>query len=225
MDHTEARRLMASERYVLGELAGRQQDEFEEHYFDCRECAQDVRLAVTFVDGARAVLRDEPPPRPSRALKVLKTVRGWFWPAPAGLLAATSALLLLMVYQQLEAPPPPEVDAVQPVSLHFLPVARSGTGTTVALPEGHRFLGVTLSASWKEALPRYRVQVQDPQGAVQLSMVVPAPAEGEELKLLLPARPLKPGDYVLVIGSDDLQAAPEAGELARYSFTLEHLHR
>lgn len=218
---------MASERYVLGELDGRQQEEFEDHFFACRECAQDVRLAVSFVDGARAVLRDSPPPRPSPAAKALRVLRELFWPAPAGLMAATASLLLMVGYQRLRAPAgQPEADMAQPVSLHFLPVARSGAGTPVPLPDGHRFLGVTLSASWEQALPRYRIQLLDRDRAERLSAVVPAPAEGEELKLLLPAAGLVPGDYVLVVSGDHPHdGSAGAGELARYLFTLERVQR
>ncbi len=57
MDHNEAVRLRAVEKYVLGELAPSQRDEFEAHYFDCQECAQDVKAVAEFVDNVRAVLR------------------------------------------------------------------------------------------------------------------------------------------------------------------------
>ncbi len=57
MDHNEALRLHAVEKYVLGELPPSLRDEFEEHLFECQECAQDVKAAAEFVDNVRAVLR------------------------------------------------------------------------------------------------------------------------------------------------------------------------
>ena len=57
MDHNEALRLHAVEKYVLGELPPSLRDEFEEHFFECQECALDVRAAAEFVDNVRAVLR------------------------------------------------------------------------------------------------------------------------------------------------------------------------
>ena len=57
MDHNKAVRLLALERYVLGELPPPLRDEFEAHYFECEECAEDVRAAAEFVDNVRAVLR------------------------------------------------------------------------------------------------------------------------------------------------------------------------
>ncbi len=57
MDHNEALRLHAVEKYVLGELPPSLRDEFEEHFFECQECALDVNAAAEFVDNVRAVLR------------------------------------------------------------------------------------------------------------------------------------------------------------------------
>ncbi|PYU53470.1 MAG: hypothetical protein DMG48_01380 [Acidobacteria bacterium] len=46
MDHNEALRLHAVEKYVLGELPPSLRDEFEQHFFECQECALDVRAAA-----------------------------------------------------------------------------------------------------------------------------------------------------------------------------------
>ena len=53
MDHGDAVRLKATERYLLNELEPDQLDQFEEHLFDCHECALDVRAAAMFVSKAR----------------------------------------------------------------------------------------------------------------------------------------------------------------------------
>jgi len=42
MDHETAVKTGATERYLLGELTGEDRDRFEEHYFMCPECAEDV---------------------------------------------------------------------------------------------------------------------------------------------------------------------------------------
>ena len=42
MEHTEAVQLRAAERYVLGELAGDLRAQYEDHYFGCAECAEDL---------------------------------------------------------------------------------------------------------------------------------------------------------------------------------------
>jgi len=59
MDHNDAIQLQAAVKYVLGELSQVQRDEYEEHYFDCAECAVDIKALATFADTAREVLRQE----------------------------------------------------------------------------------------------------------------------------------------------------------------------
>ena len=49
MDHGDAVRLKATERYLLNELDPEQLDQFEEHLFDCPDCALDVRAAAMLV--------------------------------------------------------------------------------------------------------------------------------------------------------------------------------
>src|SRR5580704_6256623 len=56
MNHQDALEEMAVERYLLGELSGTSLDRFEEHLFDCPECAMDVKAGATFIDAARTEL-------------------------------------------------------------------------------------------------------------------------------------------------------------------------
>ena len=58
MDHREAQDTKASERYLLGELSELERFAFEEHYFECRECAEDVRAGAAMARGIRALARE-----------------------------------------------------------------------------------------------------------------------------------------------------------------------
>ena len=85
MDHIEAVRLQAAVKYVLGELPQAERDSFEEHYFDCAECAVDMQAAAVFAENARNVLRQEArdadvraaAPAGSRWLAWLASASGW----------------------------------------------------------------------------------------------------------------------------------------------------
>ena len=57
MDHDEAVRLRAVVKYVLGELPETERDSFEEHYFDCGECALDE--CKTFANLAKSIAGDK----------------------------------------------------------------------------------------------------------------------------------------------------------------------
>jgi len=59
MDHNDAVRLQAAEKYVLASFPGLR-DEYEEHFFDCAECAVDLKAAAAFVDvTAKSACRPE----------------------------------------------------------------------------------------------------------------------------------------------------------------------
>lgn len=55
MDHTEAVRKLAVEQYLLGELSGRELEEFEEHFFGCPECVEALEIGTGFMKDARGV--------------------------------------------------------------------------------------------------------------------------------------------------------------------------
>ena len=43
MDHTQAISEKMTEKYLLDELTPQLRENFEEHFFDCLECARDVK--------------------------------------------------------------------------------------------------------------------------------------------------------------------------------------
>ena len=61
MDHQSALDRNLTERYILGELAAAESAEFEEHFFECEACAEDVRQAARFAANVKALLRDSKP--------------------------------------------------------------------------------------------------------------------------------------------------------------------
>src|SRR5260370_32295404 len=97
MNHQEALREMAVERYLLGELSGASLDSFEEHLFECSECAMDVKSGVTFIDVARTELSA---PR-KVAVPRLEGARRWTsWLTSPWILApALAACLLILAFQ------------------------------------------------------------------------------------------------------------------------------
>ena len=49
MSHDEAVRCFAAEQYLLEELTPELREEFEQHLFDCHECAIDLRAGAAFL--------------------------------------------------------------------------------------------------------------------------------------------------------------------------------
>lgn len=56
MGHDEAVRILATERYLLGELGRELRQQFEAHLFDCEQCTFDVWVATTFLAHAKTIL-------------------------------------------------------------------------------------------------------------------------------------------------------------------------
>ena len=83
MDHSEAVGLKATERYLLHELSPEQLEQFEEHLFDCQDCAIDLRAAAMFLEQTKNILCQ--PQKKAVAVKAeVSAGRSWFaWLRPA----------------------------------------------------------------------------------------------------------------------------------------------
>ena len=53
MNHKDAIQESSIERYILGELNGAARERFEDHLFDCKECADDLKAGVVFLEASR----------------------------------------------------------------------------------------------------------------------------------------------------------------------------
>src|SRR5690349_23110858 len=100
MNHQQAVTKHAAERYLLEELSPEERAGFEEHYFGCVECADEVRTAFKFADNLKAVgerpieVAVRSPERP------LKTRAFWQWLRPVFAAPALAVLLLAVTLYQ-----------------------------------------------------------------------------------------------------------------------------
>ena len=78
MEHHKALATKASERYLLGEMSEPERFEFEAHYFDCAECAEDVRTGAALARGIRAVCAEDARLRPQTSVVAESARAGWF---------------------------------------------------------------------------------------------------------------------------------------------------
>lgn len=229
MDHQQAQETEAVERYLLGELDSASRDAFEEHFFSCADCADDVRATARFLDDARGLLAGEPAAVPARKAKPVEQShwRGWFWPMPVGALAASAALLVVVGYQAAIVEPrlkqeATRAESIQAVPWTFLSVSRAAP-QVVAVSRRQRQLGLTLSRSAAASFTHYRCSLSSKDGPAVLSSVVAAPPSGEELQLLLPLARLRPSDYVLSVSGMASETADATDpQVTQYHFTLRY---
>ncbi|MFN7995092.1 MAG: zf-HC2 domain-containing protein [Bryobacteraceae bacterium] len=125
MEHDEAKRARFAERYVARELPPTEVDAFEEHYFQCRECAEEVRLEQTFAANVREASRRERVTE--RQPGFWTSLTGWFAVHPGLTLSlAANALLLLGLGYLLSVRPSVSGDQARFMPAYFAaPPARS----------------------------------------------------------------------------------------------------
>jgi len=56
MTHLEAVKGRLAEGYLLGDLSMEQLEEYEEHYFGCPVCAEEVKLGAVFLANVKGIL-------------------------------------------------------------------------------------------------------------------------------------------------------------------------
>lgn len=230
MDHEEMARRGTVEEYLLGGLDAGERAAFEEHFFDCPECAADVRAGATFLATARPLLGEGGSDEPVSPRGLAGPARRTGLRGQRAFLAAVSSLaavLCLAVYQGLVAIPRLQrevesLDALRAVPSYFLTVARSEAPTIAVLP-GDRHVVLTLSQSWDRPFPAYRCLLQDAAGRVLIEETVTSRSATSELELLLPVGRLASGSYALLVEGVETSPAPKGGgtPVARYQFQLE----
>lgn len=97
MNHDQAIREQAVERYLLGELAEDARARFEEHFFDCTICASELKTGALFVDALRADRQSAVSTAPDLRI-VPKRTTPWLRP---WLVPALAASLLVVAYQNI----------------------------------------------------------------------------------------------------------------------------
>ena len=99
MTHADAVRTLATERYLLDEMSEIERFAFEEHFFDCFECADDVRTGSMMRRAVRAGLLPDAP-REQNVVPLQSRRRRWN-PAVVAPWAAAAMLALAVGYQSL----------------------------------------------------------------------------------------------------------------------------
>jgi hypothetical protein len=230
MDHNEAIQLQAAVKYVLGELSPVQREGYEEHYFDCAECAVDLKALATFADTTREVLRQEKSAQFVAAAAPASS--GWFrWFQPIVAIPAFAALLLIIAFQNTVTIPQAREEATSGAAQLFV----SSRSPKMALTRGGDDIA-KYSVRPNESLPlkfdftpstladAYVCQLQDESGRSLLQLRVPGSFANKELNLVIPANRVKPGKYALIFtGDPGGKGQPAKAEVLRLTFAIEFL--
>ena len=220
MDHEEAIRLQAVDRYLLNELTNGERQAFEEHFFSCSECSEDLHTGAILIDNSRAVLREEfldsvpasPGVHPSRS--------GWFTWWSFVPMAASVALLAVVSYQNLAVLPNYRRQLAEGVGAFAPPhvkvrAAVRGAAPVIPLAKGTRFFEVE-AEDVDPAESGYDCSVEDATGKAYARFHAPTVKPGEKLSILLDSRTIVPGQYQLIV-----RRASDGGEAGRFPFSVQ----
>jgi hypothetical protein len=225
MDHAEALRMQAAEKYVLGELSQQLRDEYEEHYFDCQECATELKATVAFVDSARGILRTETASEVTTE-KVAARTAGWMaWLRPAFAVPVFALLLLVIGYQNFVMIPRLERSAVssgQTADLVSLIGANSraeGGKSYQVNRDKPAILEVDIPTSDNSAT--YDLRLQDASGRVVYEQRVSAAEAKQTVHLIVPAGLRRAGRYTLTVLGEQAGGQGSAAEIEKFVFHVE----
>jgi hypothetical protein len=211
MEHDLAVETQAVERYLLGEMPPEEREDFEEHYFTCAECAQDVRAAARFRANARELLRNpeqfSPPEQEHR--------RGFsWWSFPSMAPVAASVLLLgVVVYQagfeipslKRQAGPQAIAEGAEVVTLRD--TTRGSDGARIKqIPRGSGPVSLQFDIVSDEKQPSYECTIMDASGKVMTKSTIESPKGDEPAGIQLRREYFPPGRYRV-----EVRATPGAG--------------
>jgi len=213
MDHAQAIQTQAAEKYLLGEFSATQQEEFAEHFFDCDECAKDVRLTALFMDTAKRVMAADLGDKPN--LTVKKSSSGWHsaWYA----VAASIALLAVILYQNVVTIPKLRSFAA-PQALEYFSIVGMGSrgaGQTAVSPSHERPFILLADIPSHENIDQYRCEILNGDGKTVLSIDVTEALARKTVPLLIPASTLSRGTYSFAI-SGRTKEDPAFTQLEKY---------
>jgi hypothetical protein len=216
MNHNDALRLSAAERYLLRDLDEDLRDQFEAHFFECTDCANDVQSGAAMLHQMKIELAREPATR----LKVVdcREPKKLFFLRPAWGSAAIAAMLLVIGYQNLVEVPRLKTELTSLNSPEVLPTVSLVGGVSRAdkLPSAevkpYKPVLLKVDIPTDDRYSSYEVSMLDSGGKPAWTMPISARQAKDTLSIEMPAKELQAGTYTLVVEGLASGAKPIAVE-------------
>jgi hypothetical protein len=223
MDHDKVVRGKMTEKYLLEELEPEVRDEFEEHFFECPECALDVRAGSEFVTHSKIVLAESAKPIAVRATVSVPSPlrRGWSaWLRPAFSLPLLALLLAGIGYQNLVVLPQLRQAATEPRVLPATAVnllTYGANASPLVIRAGEDFLlNVIVPPDHRYA--SYKAELYGPAGKLEDSVRISASAN-DTWPIRFSGAGRQSGTYKLMVHG--VTASGQNVEVGSSSFQLE----
>lgn len=222
MDHEGVVRQKLTERYLLGELDDPTRQEFEEHYFDCRDCGADIRAGALFVEQSKVVLAEERQPAATGLHVTTPAKPGWFgWFRPPFAVPVMALLLAVVGYQNLVMYPRLRQALNSPRVLPFALVNIGNWGSggpVISAPAGEGFL-LFVRIPPDGNYSKYMAELYNPAGKLEWTLPIPGSSTQDQYPVQVPAATREAGNYSLAIRG--ITTSGESKEVGRASFELQ----
>lgn len=218
MTHQEAVESLATERYLLDDMSNSDRQAFEDHFFSCELCADDMRVAAAMFKGAKAGFAGGAATAQVLPMVARSAVKAPVWYRSTALpWAAAAALALVTTYQSFWVVPSLRRDqsplAIVPVTLR--PASR---GAEPVVPLSSDGTPITLAIEINEPADTGQLiyELKNADGRPIVSGRAAAPAPGTPLLLLIPSTLVGPSHYSLSVHD----AGPSNRPLGEYRFAV-----
>src|SRR5262245_47252240 len=228
MTHQEAVDTLAPDRYLLDEMSDSERQVFEDHYFSCHDCADELRTGAALIEGTRAGMAQQSagaqvvpmrPPRSKTGSATSFVTRTAWYRSPAIGWAVAATLAVVVSYQSLSIGPSPRRDAspmvLAPVTVTLRPESRGREPIVPAgAPERPLALSIDVNGARPDAELSYTLNRAD--GATVVSGRATAPRPGAPLLLVIPNwTAVPPAHY-----SRSVQDTATGQQLGEYRFEV-----
>jgi hypothetical protein len=217
MDHNQAMESRACEKYLLGELAPEVRDAYEEHYFSCPACVDELRAAAELFGASRVIFSEAPERTAARP--------GWLgWLKPVVLVPAFASLLAVVGYQSFVVIPRwKQAGAPRLLEMHSLIAANTrGEGLVFSVAPDEPF-GLYVDVPADGAHSSYELRLEDPSGGSSvLRSVSQEEARKTQVVVVNPGK--RAGRYAIVVSGLPAAGRPASAgpeEMGRLQFTVE----
>jgi hypothetical protein len=215
--HQEAVETLATERYLLDDMSGADRQAFEDHFFSCDICADDIRVAAAMRRGAEAGFAGTATAGRVVPMVARPPVTKAVWYRSAALpWAAAAALAIVTTYQSfwMVSSPPRDGSPVALAPVTLRPASR-GAEAIVPLPAGGGPVTLAIEINEPAESGQLAYTLTTSEGREVASGRAAAPAPGTPLLLLIPPTTLVAPMHYTLSFSD---AGPSHRSLGEYRF-------
>lgn len=222
MDHEVATAQQMTEKYLLHELDSAAREEFEEHYFNCPECAVDVQAAAWLIEEIENGALTDPQPRPV-PVQTPPLPRWLAWLRPPFVVPVMATMLAVIGYQNLVTYPRMAHQLNSPQVLPWVLVnldTFGSEGPTITPQPRQPFL-LLVRIPPGGGYSQYTADLYNPAGKLEWSVTFanPASSEQDQWPLQVPGANLEPGRYKLKVRG--ITASGESKDVGQTSFELQ----